>query len=566
MNIVKEAHLGAGTYGDVYRTIDRNNGDHVVALKAMKNNTDGDIRRATIRELFNTQNLLHPNIISVAPLVYNDGSRHSVYINPDKRSIELSLEMMNGDIYSLKPEQLTPELLRKLVHDVTKGLYHMHSMGYTHNDLKPDNILYKLQDGEYTFKIGDFGLSQYLGIPFPEAVNTFLSTPTVKAPNSKDNSYFIQGNRYNYNSDMFSLGATMFWICMKVHGIRWSDFRISEREVFVDIRKQNFLDTVDRLKAMYGEEGFDFLIRCMEPNSRERMTSKQALEHPYLRPLRGGAIGDLFAKLNRIYRQPTIADITSGSYELEFMEDMYNNYKDRRVNLYLDFATKTQNVNQRKLMFVNSWIFKASNLSMIETIETFFQFQLTFINLLNNKKLGVNSIKTYGVATFFLSHKIFSKFASNYSSLDDLIRFTNPGYTKREIINLEKYVLQNFDGNIPVTPVMFFLNYWYLKSIYTGERKEPNVNVLNTSVAVMLALLVSNTKPELENVMLDDLAKYCVHKALRIQRYTDSANISILTGPGSIDWAILDACIPEFCANVWNAVELYMDVKNIIVC
>ena len=116
MNIVKEKHLGTGSYGDVYKTIDRNNGNHIVALKAMKNTPENnDIRDATIREIINTQNIVHPNIIPVDPLVYNDRSRHAVYIDAGKNLTELSLEMMNGDINSLQATDFTPELLRKLV-------------------------------------------------------------------------------------------------------------------------------------------------------------------------------------------------------------------------------------------------------------------------------------------------------------------------------------------------------------------------------------------------------------------------------------------------------------------
>jgi hypothetical protein len=74
---------------------------------------------------------------------------------------------------------------------------------------------------------------------------------------------------------------------------------------------------------------------------------------------------------------------------------------------------------------------------------------------------------------------------------------------------------------------MFFLKYWYLKSKYTGEHKEPNINVLNTSIASMLAIMVSNTNPELENVKLDYLAKYCVKKALVLQEYPEGVNVDI---------------------------------------
>ena len=59
MNIVKQVHLGSGTYGDVYKTIDRNNGEHVVALKLMKNDDiSNEIREATMREFNSSKRMV----------------------------------------------------------------------------------------------------------------------------------------------------------------------------------------------------------------------------------------------------------------------------------------------------------------------------------------------------------------------------------------------------------------------------------------------------------------------------------------------------------------------------
>jgi hypothetical protein len=566
MNIVKEKRLGAGAYGDVYKVIDKNNGDHVVAVKAMKNDGNNDISEATVKELINTQNLAHPNIIPVDPLVYNDGTRHAVYINDANKSIELSLEMMNGDINTLERDQLTPEVLRKLVYDVTKGLYHMHSMGYIHNDLKPVNILYKLEGGNYTFKIGDFGLSQYLGIPFPSSVKDFLSTATVKAPNSENSSYYVRGNRYNYNSDMFSLGATMFWICMNVHGVSWLKFRVSEKEVFVDVRKKNFLDQADNLKAMYGEEGYDFLVKCMAVQSSERMSSKRALEHPYLRPLRGGAYENILKKITRFYKQPTMAEITEGIYELEFLDDMYNCYKDRTVNLYVNFAEKTDGILPKHMPIIFDWLYTAFDVFKFPTLESLFQTQLNYINVLNSKRLDRSKIQLWSLGTLTLCHKLLSELNTYSLHIDDLMWVSRKQYTEKELMDVQKDVLRTLNGNIEVTPVMFFLKYWYLKSIYTGERKEPNINVLNTSIAAMLAIMVSNTKSELENVKLDDLAKYCVKKALVLQEYTEGVNVDILGVPTALD-TLLDTCITEFCGNVdINSLQTYTYIKGELNC
>jgi serine/threonine protein kinase len=438
-------------------------------------------------------------------------------------------------------------------------------MGYTHNDLKPDNILYKLEGDKYTFKIGDFGLSQYLGIPFPNLSKIFMGSTHIKAPNSADNSYYLDGNKYNYNSDMFSLGATMFWICMRVHGVRWTDFRVSETEVFVDIRKKNFLDQVVKVKGMYGEDGYNFLIKCMEPKSSNRMSSKKALEHPYLRPLRGGAFEDILTKITKMYREPTMDEIIRGKYELEFLEDMYNCYKDRRVNLYVDFTKKSVDVVPRHMPTLFNWLYDSSNSFKFPTLETFFQAQLSFINILNNKKLSKTDLQLWGIGTLNICHKLLSDLVVFSIDIDDLVWVSLKQFTPKQLIGVQKDILRTLGGNIQVTPVTFFLNYWYLKSIYTGTRKVPNVNVLSTSISAMLALMVSNTKPELQNVKLDDLAKYCVKKALVLEGYTHGANVDILTIPSGLE-SLLNTCITESCSIDIEYQELYRSIKNTLKC
>jgi len=42
---------------------------------------------------------------------------------------------------------------------IFKGIKALHDNSISHRDLKPDNILYKLDKGEIIYKISDFGLA-----------------------------------------------------------------------------------------------------------------------------------------------------------------------------------------------------------------------------------------------------------------------------------------------------------------------------------------------------------------------------------------------------------------------
>ena len=564
MNIVKQVHLGSGAYGDVYKTIDRNNGEHVVALKLMKNDDiSNEIREATMREFNYIQLLEHPNLVNADPLVYNDGTKHSVFINRDKARTELSLEMLNGDLNSLNFDVLTSDVLRKMVFDITNGLYYMHSMGFIHNDLKPDNILYKLTDGTYTFKIGDLGLAQYFGIPFPKNVTSFLCTAHVKAPNSVKDSIYVKGNKYNYNSDMFSLGATMFWTCMRRHNVLWTTFKINEKEVFVDIRKPNFLAQVDNLKEMFGDDGYDFLIKCMAPKSSERMSSKAALNHPYIKPLRGGAISDIFKKISHLYKEPTLEEVTNSSHELENIEEMYNNYKDHIVNLYVDYSKQKGNIIENNNFILTDWMYNIFDRLNINTIEMLFQYELNIKNIINNKKnLTKTTLQLYGINIFRICDKLYSNFEDSYTSIRDYLWLCRDAFNIEQMNNNEIDILQSFDGKVPFTPVMLFLNYWYLKSIYSHPRKQPRLEILTTGTSIMIIILTSNI-PILENVKMDDLGKYCISKAITIQNYNDKANTLLL----DIDERLkleLDEYISKFISIDTSTIPLFENIKGVV--
>ena len=58
-------------------------------------------------------------------------------------------------------------------------VYDIHSNGYVHRDLKTDNVLIKIENGEPVCKIADFGFAK--GI-FENNTSTYLGTPQYMSP------------------------------------------------------------------------------------------------------------------------------------------------------------------------------------------------------------------------------------------------------------------------------------------------------------------------------------------------------------------------------------------------
>jgi serine/threonine protein kinase len=51
------------------------------------------------------------------------------------------------------------ELIRAIFFQVVSGLKELHSLGFIHKDLKPDNIMYNMTDSGLQIRLIDFGFS-----------------------------------------------------------------------------------------------------------------------------------------------------------------------------------------------------------------------------------------------------------------------------------------------------------------------------------------------------------------------------------------------------------------------
>jgi hypothetical protein len=313
---------------------------------------------------------------------------------------------------------------------------------------------------------------------------------------------------------------------------------------------------------MFGEDGFDFLVKCMAPKSSERMSSKAALEHPYIRVLRGGAISELFKTITDLYREKTVEEVTDSKYELEYLEDMYNGYKDNTVNLYIDYSSQTGKLDIRSSLIITSWLHEVFNHFKIESFETFLQTQLILKGLINAKKdITTRDFQLYGLNIFRICDKLYSNFENSNISIDHYMWVSRNLFTVERMNSNERDILRTFDCKIPFTPVMFFLNYWYLKSIYSHPHKRANLKVLTTGLAIMCAILSSNI-PDLSDVKMDDLGKYCIRKAISIQDYTESANTLILDISDELKLS-LDTYISGFVEKEYE-LPYYIMIKEII--
>ena len=256
--------LGAGGMGAVYEAEDLESGRRV-ALKILSHRLDSpESRERFFREGRLAASINHPN---------------SVYIFGTEEvggTPVITMELVSGGTLQDRVRARGTLPVGEAVDcvlQIVEGLEAAQRVGILHRDVKPSNC-YVGEDR--SVKIGDFGLSISTGVrtePALTATGAFLGTPAFCSPEQ------LRGEELNARSDMYSVGATLFYL-------------LTGRTPFEAKNMVQLLATVLEQRApsprQYRPEVSKGLgkvvLRCLEKQSGERFKSyadlAQALE-PY---------------------------------------------------------------------------------------------------------------------------------------------------------------------------------------------------------------------------------------------------------------------------------------------
>eukprot|EP01052_Picozoa_sp_SAG31_P030424 SAG31_NODE_3119_length_4656_cov_3.057055_3_plen_238_part_00 len=158
----KGGQVGEGTYGSVYKAINKETRE-VVALKKinMQNEKDG-FPITAIREIKILARLDHPCVVNLKEIVTSKATDY----NRNKGSIFMVFEYMDHDLTGLidNPKvTFTSYEVKLYMKQMLKGLQYCHSNMVLHRDVKGANMLI---NNVGQLKIADFGLSRdYLNDP-----------------------------------------------------------------------------------------------------------------------------------------------------------------------------------------------------------------------------------------------------------------------------------------------------------------------------------------------------------------------------------------------------------------
>lgn len=282
--------LGEGTYGVVYRAIDKTTGQVVALKKVRLDRTEEGIPQTALREVSILQEVHHLNIVNLLDVICADGKLYLIFEFVDldlKKALEKRGMPFSGS------------LLKRLIYQLLDGLYFCHRHRIVHRDLKPANILLT---SDNMLKIADFGLARAFQVPMHtythEVVTLWYRAPEI----------LLGEKHYTPAVDMWSVGC-IFAELAKGKVIFRGDSEIGQLfEVFQVLgtpteaegswpgvsRLPDFRDVFPRWPAkdlaavlpQLDADAIDLLYQMLRYNPADRISAKEALQHPWFNDIR----------------------------------------------------------------------------------------------------------------------------------------------------------------------------------------------------------------------------------------------------------------------------------------
>lgn len=186
--------VGEGTYGKVFKAVDRQS-NNLVAMKfvRMEHESEG-FPITAIREIKILRQLRHQNIVQLREIIDREHN------NKKESGTYLVFEYMNHDLMGLLDNEkmvFNEDSIYQIFRQILEGLHFCHMRQILHRDLKCSNILVN-SSGEV--KLADFGLGRHLEAQRP-------CTNKVISLWYRPIELLLGSEKYGAEIDMWSLGC-----------------------------------------------------------------------------------------------------------------------------------------------------------------------------------------------------------------------------------------------------------------------------------------------------------------------------------------------------------------------
>ncbi|CCF59652.1 hypothetical protein KAFR_0H02430 [Kazachstania africana CBS 2517] len=267
---IQDEVVGQGAFATVKKAVERTTGKTYAVKIINKRKVMGNLDGVT-RELEVLKRLNHPRIVSLKGF-YEDNESYYMVMEFVSGGDLMDFVAAHGAV----GEDAGKEISRQIL----EAVKYIHSMGISHRDLKPDNILIE-QDDPVLVKITDFGLAKVQGNG--TFMKTFCGTlayvaPEVIGSSSKYNEEDEERNEYSSLVDMWSMGCLVYVILTGHLPFSGS----TQEQLYKQISRGSYHE--GPLKDYrISDEARDFIDSLLQVDPSNRLTAARALEHPWIK-------------------------------------------------------------------------------------------------------------------------------------------------------------------------------------------------------------------------------------------------------------------------------------------
>ncbi|XP_068732221.1 peripheral plasma membrane protein CASK-like [Montipora capricornis] len=263
-----QEQIGKGTFSVIRRCFDKR-GDRVCAVKivdlAKMSTSSGLTEEDLQREARICQKLRHPHIVEMLGAYSKDGFIYMVFEYMD--GADLCFEIVNrvnaGFVYS---EAVASHYLRQ----VLEALSFCHENGIVHRDLKPHNILLASKENSAPIKIADFGVAVEIG------EEGYVSSGRIGTPHFMSPEV-INREQYGKPVDVWGCGVVLFILLSGSF-----PFQGTGEKIYESIKKG--IPTMrPKIWDIISDDAKDLVKKMLEHDQNDRVTAKEALQHPWLK-------------------------------------------------------------------------------------------------------------------------------------------------------------------------------------------------------------------------------------------------------------------------------------------